>query len=310
MVRSLECRQQRWANGWMDRGNILFLLCGLRLSYCSWWGRVSFMIQGPQPLDGWEQDMAIVTSPALVSQRTSNQTCMRRWQGWAGNFSPHSLHSVSLSCLRKKKKKEALRSLRLPDVGRAQGWRDGSLETGVKLMFCLYYTAIPHNNWQRHTLHRFNTESLTEALREAGYTFSKIFIYSRKGFAECKCSLTAPPCFTHLKAAQRSYSFPQLVAKQCCLLLLTVKCQRLSIIHNGSPDFLSHLRSLNQPRFSRKPNHSAGFAAWRTVVTGMWRWGFLIPAPHVGPLLALYTKLMSSQSVTAGWVTSASFSLY
>lgn len=104
MVRSLECRRQRWANGWMDRGNILFLLCGL--SYCSRWGRVSFMIQGPQSLDGWEQDMAIVTSPALVSQRTSNQTCMRRWQGWASNFSLHSpfLHSVSLSCLWKKKK--------------------------------------------------------------------------------------------------------------------------------------------------------------------------------------------------------------
>lgn len=294
MVRSLECRRQRWANGWMDRGNILFLLCGLRLSYCSWWGRVSFMIQGPQPLDGWEQDMAIVTSPALVSQRTSNQTCMRRWQGWAGNFSLHSLHSVSLSCLTKKKK--ALKRLHLPDVGRAQGWRDGSLKTGVKLMFCLYYTTkqISVNNWQRRTLHWFDMESLTEALREAEYTFSKIFIYSRKGFAECKRSLAAPPCFKHLKAAQCSHSFLQLVAKQCCLLLLMVKCQRLSIIHNGPPDFLSHLRSLDKPRISHKPRHSAGFAAWRTVVTGMWHWGFLIPAPHVGPLLALYNELMSS----------------
>lgn len=56
MVRTLECRRQRWANGWMDRGYILFLLCGLRLSYCSW---VSFMIQSFQPrLVEWEQDMA------------------------------------------------------------------------------------------------------------------------------------------------------------------------------------------------------------------------------------------------------------
>lgn len=157
MVRSLECRRQRWANGWMDRGNILFLLCGLRLSYCSWWGRVSFMIQRPQPLDGWEQDMAIVTSPALVSQRTSNQTCMRRWQGWAGNFFS-TLCALRFTILSQKKKK-ALRRLRLPDVGRAQGWRDGSLETGVKLMFCLYYTTkqVSVNSWQRHTWHWLNT---------------------------------------------------------------------------------------------------------------------------------------------------------
>lgn len=111
MVRSLECRRQRWANGWMDRGNILFLLCGLGLSYCSRWGRVSFMIQGPQPLDGWEQDMAIVTPPALVSQRTSNQTCMRRWQGRAGNFSPLALSASALcfhSLVSEKKKKKHL----------------------------------------------------------------------------------------------------------------------------------------------------------------------------------------------------------
>lgn len=41
-----------------------------------------------------------------------------------------SLHSVSLSCLGKK----ALRGLRLPDVGRAQGWSDCSSEIGVNLM--------------------------------------------------------------------------------------------------------------------------------------------------------------------------------
>lgn len=67
--------------------------------------------KGPQPLDGWEQDMAIVMSPALVPQRTSNQTCMRRWQGGPATslLTLPSLHSVSLSCLGK-----ALRRLHLP----------------------------------------------------------------------------------------------------------------------------------------------------------------------------------------------------
>lgn len=35
-------------------------------------------------------------------------------------------------------------------------------------------------------LHWFNVENLPEALWEPEYIFSKIFIYSRKGFAECK----------------------------------------------------------------------------------------------------------------------------
>lgn len=55
-------------------------------------------------------------------------------------------------------------------------------------------------------------ENLTGSLQEVEYTVSKMLSYSMKGFAEC--SLTTPPCFTHLWPSQHGYSLLQLISKQ------------------------------------------------------------------------------------------------
>lgn len=108
---------------------------------------------------------------------------------------------------------------------------------------------------------------------------------------------------TRMPARAHGYSPTRSLTKQCCSPPpLEVRClaRRLSISHAGCPAYLKQLRSLKVVLSSTtNPNHSVRLAAWRTVVTGMWNWGFfLIPAPHVGPLLAFCTELMSLHAVS------------
>lgn len=85
-------------DGWMDGGNTVFLLRGAPPLILFLVGAVlSFMIQGPRLVGGRGQDEAAVTSPLLVSQRTSNQTCMRRW--WGGGPATFSCPTLRLCTL-------------------------------------------------------------------------------------------------------------------------------------------------------------------------------------------------------------------
>lgn len=114
------------------------------------------------------------------------------------------------------------------------------------------------------------------------------------------------PRFTDLIVAQHSYCIVLYSwwtnNSVYCFLWGYMPCSR-------SEHYLQCLSWLSQPpRESQptrhKPNHSARFAAWRTVVTSMWHWGFFIPVPHVGPLW-LSTPNWCHHSQSAVWVTSA-----
>lgn len=152
-------------DGWIE-GNILYLLCGLRLSYCSW---VSFMIQrfsadGNRTWPLWRAPSAPLLLLALVS--TSNQTCMRRWQGRP--------ELPSISCLREK------------HLGQDCLPRNARKKRSLR-QICHHNT-----NRQRHKTYNYRAKSHYSGFVHApkGNSNGFALYLSKDGFSKYKCCCT------------------------------------------------------------------------------------------------------------------------